>query len=138
MWVDHQDFKNFVANHWHYQGSSTAPLVILQLQGKLKGLKSHLKQWNWNSFGNLKTLIAQAQDDIIRADANLQLQWSQGALNQLNQAKGYLTTFCLSLSLQLERCSASPRVCLTRSVGNSLKIYRPFERKIEHWIKRVH
>ena len=45
---------------------------------------------------------------------------------------------CLSLSLKLERCSASPRVCLTRSVGVEDLSAIPFERKIEHWIKRVH
>lgn len=86
MWVDHPYFMNIVAQDWARPVVGPPGKV---LHRKLIRLRKKLKEWNWNSFGNIFTRKKELQDLI----QNLKTQHQQGgdrfrALGVGRQSKG--------------------------------------------------
>ena len=51
MWINHDNFKDFVKEKWlSYQGTSPKMLIFAS---KLRMLKADLKLWNREIFGNI-------------------------------------------------------------------------------------
>eukprot|EP00253_Pinus_taeda_P023098 PITA_23098 len=69
FWLTHPEFKDFIRTTWNTfippEGSK-----MFQFQQKLKYVKSHLKCWNYETFGN----IFKAQQDLNKEMAELQQQ----------------------------------------------------------------
>ncbi|GAA0154813.1 hypothetical protein LIER_12686 [Lithospermum erythrorhizon] len=63
MWLMHQEFMQVVADDWK------KPMFgepIYTLWQKLKRLKTTLKHWNKETFGNVFTLVEQEEDEVLR------------------------------------------------------------------------
>lgn len=54
MWLDHENFKDFVSQVW---SNMVYASPLSKLQVKLKFLRKHLKQWNWEVFGNVNRKV---------------------------------------------------------------------------------
>ncbi|VFQ90426.1 unnamed protein product [Cuscuta campestris] len=64
-WLAHPTFQNLVATYW-----SSAPSTggMRGLINKLKGLKSVLREWNTNTFGNIFQEVRLAEEAAITAE----------------------------------------------------------------------
>lgn len=74
MWITHDDFKNFIKDHWNLGGFS--PMPMHQLELNIKNMKSRLKWWNINIFGNIQQKIKDLEDSILLLENKLQTDWS--------------------------------------------------------------
>ena len=63
MWVHHDCFIPLVKEVWSINISGPPSFVLCQ---KLKNLRSRLKVWNWQVFGNLNLKIQTATDRVTR------------------------------------------------------------------------
>ncbi|KAL6194794.1 hypothetical protein ACLB2K_035870 [Fragaria x ananassa] len=69
MWLDHENFREFVKNCWTSASSYGCPFSILQ--HKLRVLRKALRRWNWEVFGDVHRRVkkdlealAKVQEDI--------------------------------------------------------------------------
>ncbi|PON85920.1 Endonuclease/exonuclease/phosphatase, partial [Trema orientale] len=69
MWLSHPTFKDLVAKVWsqHYPGLQPMSLLVK----KLKDLKTELKVWNWQVFGDLRLNISTANDRVLAIQERL-------------------------------------------------------------------
>ncbi|KAJ8643909.1 hypothetical protein MRB53_005657 [Persea americana] len=62
MWIGHPSFKDLVASMWNLPVEGNPQLILSK---KLKSLKTRLKTRNKEVFGNLKTIISVAKNNIL-------------------------------------------------------------------------
>lgn len=63
MWPDHEDYFNLTANSWNSSISGCSMYILSQ---KLKNLKSALKCWNKEHFGNVHDKVRLAEENVSR------------------------------------------------------------------------
>ncbi|KAL1565667.1 hypothetical protein AAHA92_01366 [Salvia divinorum] len=66
MWTRHHTFKEEIARAWT---ADTGFLGMLNLQFKLSRIKSFLKRWNRDVFGNIFEKLREAEEAVTRAQA---------------------------------------------------------------------
>ena len=86
MWLSHASFISLVNNNWAIPCSGT-PRYLAQ---KLKILKSKLKIWNYEVFGQLKHYIADAKKLVVEAQTLYDSNPSKPPLLALNSSKSSL------------------------------------------------
>lgn len=69
MWIMHEDFLRVISSSWSEQSSEKCP--IFRVMAKLRRLKTVLKSWNKNVFGNVDVQIATLQDKLIAVQQNI-------------------------------------------------------------------
>ncbi|KAJ8643918.1 hypothetical protein MRB53_005666 [Persea americana] len=62
MWISHPSFKDLVASMWNLPVEGNPQFILNQ---KLTSHKTRLKTWNKEVFGNLKTNISTAENNIL-------------------------------------------------------------------------
>ncbi|XXG83137.1 hypothetical protein AAC387_Pa10g0964 [Persea americana] len=62
MWISHPSFKDLVASVWSIPVEGNPEFILNQ---KLKSLKTRLKTWIKEVFGNLKTNISTTENNIL-------------------------------------------------------------------------
>lgn len=62
-WTFHQNFEELVTLSWSKPVLSSCPMVSFQL--KLKQLKSDLKTWNKEVFGNIQEMVSKATEELL-------------------------------------------------------------------------
>eukprot|EP00253_Pinus_taeda_P011111 PITA_11111 len=77
FWLTHLTFKDFIRSTWN-TFQSLEGSKMFQFQQKLKHLKSQIKRWNQETFGN----IFQAQQDLNKEMKELQQQIITGGHNE--------------------------------------------------------
>ncbi|XP_057808693.1 uncharacterized protein LOC131023165 [Salvia miltiorrhiza] len=78
MWCSHEDFLDQVRASWNIPIDSLCPLV--RVMKKLKRLRSVLKAWNRDTFGNYNIALVELQQDL-------------GSLQEGIDAHGYTSDF---------------------------------------------
>jgi len=68
MWTLHDDCKSIIQESWN-ENMVGCPMFILNQ--KLKNLKQKLKHWNKNVFGNVNTLVKEAEQKLILIQSDI-------------------------------------------------------------------
>ncbi|KAL9658974.1 hypothetical protein QQ045_028250 [Rhodiola kirilowii] len=84
IWHDHPGFLDTVTEVWQH-GQHQNPIMNFTL--KLKHLRQHLKKWNWDVFGNIRTQTQQLLCRISNLEDSLQTRRSNEVETELVQAK---------------------------------------------------
>lgn len=83
-WEKHHTFKDFINQSWEGK-MHDEPLTNFGL--KIKHLRSLLKDWNWNIFGNLNVKTRQLLNQITTLENALQTGWNEETAKELKRAK---------------------------------------------------
>lgn len=87
MWTSHCSFMKFVEDNWNTECVGQ-PLNILHC--KLKRLRTALREWNWNIFGDIRGKKTELQLNINNLEASLQENWSISTRKELEDVKNQL------------------------------------------------
>lgn len=69
MWLDHPDLKNVIQAYWTSSFPSLSPMQLLYL--KMKTLRSILRCWNWEVFGQLEENINKCKADLVHIQLDI-------------------------------------------------------------------
>lgn len=69
----HEDVRPFIRDHWNLRGFSLSPLIELELN--IANIKSYLKWWNHNVFGNVHQYIKDIEDKLTQQQIKIQNSW---------------------------------------------------------------
>ncbi|GAA0184438.1 hypothetical protein LIER_31726 [Lithospermum erythrorhizon] len=84
MWIKHDNFMNVVTNNWRLPMGGDAMSILWH---KLKRLKGCLKQWNKEEFGNIFSVVAQAEDQVLHCEQVLENSNTPADIEAFNNAR---------------------------------------------------
>lgn len=93
MWLTHEGFLNVVRQSWYLP---TVGGGMRSLSFKLKRLKSALRTWNSQSFGNIFDAVSQAEQRVAQAERDFDSSPSPYTRETLSREQAHLL-------LQLQR-----------------------------------
>ena len=102
MWLSHDSFLSLVENSWAIPCNGTPQYTLSQ---KLKILKSKLKIWNYEVFGQLKKNLADAKELVVEAQSLYDSNLSDSLLLALNSCKSSLHNWLKAESVHWKKIS---------------------------------
>ena len=102
MWVHHDSFIPLVKEVWSTNISGPPSFVLCQ---KLKNLRSRLKVWNWQVFGNLNLKIQAATDRVTRIQQSFDDGVTTDLLNEEMDASSELDSLLFQREVLLREQS---------------------------------
>ncbi|XP_012854391.1 PREDICTED: uncharacterized protein LOC105973895 [Erythranthe guttata] len=87
MWADHPSFLEVVRKAWDTPTSGSASNAF---HTKLMNVRKTLKNWNWDTFGDIQWNIKESQEKIQVLENILVQGWSEDTQKQLVELKQHL------------------------------------------------
>ncbi|KAF5462709.1 hypothetical protein F2P56_018695 [Juglans regia] len=90
MWIEHQEFLDFVKNVW---SEPTVGTGLDNLASKLKKVNVALREWNKQVFGRTNAHIAFLEEKVEGLEGTLQREWDVDAKRELVLASAELSSW---------------------------------------------
>jgi len=111
MWSLHEDCRNLIQQSWN---TNVVGCPMFILNQKLKTLKQNLKIWNKTAFGNVNTLVKEAEQNLVSIQADIDINGVSDSL--LDQTKN-----CSNI---IRKCFGKGRRILERKIQHILALSR--------------
>ncbi|KAL6189460.1 hypothetical protein ACLB2K_040849 [Fragaria x ananassa] len=119
MWLEHEQFKDFVYNYWSATNSPSCPLS--SIQHKLRVLRKALCIWNWEVFGDVHRRVK--EDLKALEDIQNEIASSGGSEDDFTKETELQANLNDSLRLQETFWSEKSRVIQTHIVDYYMDLF---------------